>query len=216
MSETNPHIRHRVQMPNGEHVEVVYHDRRDASEVDGQPDRPHTHEPTTQPDGVCAADPAHMAGSAGTAGQAGAATPAEMAAQAGVADLSGVGDLSGVSGVGDPRATGDPPGTREAGCGPRDLHVCFNCAGELVYPLDWSEEGVSQWRIVLRCPECEARREGVFEQAVVERLDDELDRAAGALLSDLKRITHANMSEEIEFFARALQADLIVPSDFHR
>ena len=35
------------------------------------------------------------------------------------------------------------------------------------------------WRIVLRCPECESRREGVFEQAAVERLDDELDRAAG-------------------------------------
>ncbi len=70
------------------------------------------------------------------------------------------------------------------------------------------------WRIVLRCPECESRREGVFEQAVVERLDDELDRGAGALLSDLRRMTHANMSEEVEFFVRALDADLIVPSDF--
>jgi hypothetical protein len=67
---------------------------------------------------------------------------------------------------------------------------------------------------VLRCPECESVREGVFEQAAVERLDDELDRAAGALLGDLKRMTHANMSEEVEFFVRALAADLIVPSDF--
>ena len=49
------------------------------------------------------------------------------------------------------------------------LHVCFNCAGELVYPLDWAEEGASHWRIVLRCPECEALREGVFEQTIVER-----------------------------------------------
>ena len=97
---------------------------------------------------------------------------------------------------------------------PADLHVCFHCAGELAYPLDWSEEGPRQWRIVLRCPDCESRREGVFEQAVVERLDDELDRAAGALLGDLRRLTHANMSEEIEFFIRALDADLIVPSDF--
>ena len=54
----------------------------------------------------------------------------------------------------------------------------------------------------------------MFEQAAVERLDDELDRAAGALLGDLRRITHANMSEEIEFFVRALDADLIVPTDF--
>ena len=97
---------------------------------------------------------------------------------------------------------------------PQMLHVCFHCAGELAYPLDWSEEGPRHWRVLLRCPECESRREGVFEQADVERLDDELDRAAGALLGDLKRMTHANMSEEIEFFVRALDADLIVPADF--
>jgi len=97
---------------------------------------------------------------------------------------------------------------------PAQLHVCFHCAGELVYPLDWSEEGPRHWRIVLRCPECESRREGVFDQTTVERLDDELDRGSSALLGDLRRMTHANMSEEIEFFARALDADLILPSDF--
>jgi len=104
--------------------------------------------------------------------------------------------------------TAQPTGT------PGQLHVCFHCAGELVYPLDWSEEGPRHWRIMLRCPECESRREGVFDQAAVERLDDELDRGSSALLGDLRRMTHANMSEEIEFFARALEADLILPSDF--
>src|SRR6476659_1777119 len=94
------------------------------------------------------------------------------------------------------------------------LHVCFHCSGELVYPLDWSEEGPRHWRIVLRCPECESRREGVFDQNAVERLDDELDRGSSALLGDLRRMTHANMSEEVEFFVKALDADLIVPSDF--
>src|SRR5471032_3156527 len=83
---------------------------------------------------------------------------------------------------------------------PDRLHVCFHCAGELAYPLDWSEEGLRHWRIILRCPECEARREGVFEQASVESLDEELDRAAGALLSDLKALTQANMEDEVEFF----------------
>jgi len=102
----------------------------------------------------------------------------------------------------------------EATGSPSALHICFHCAGELVYPLDWSEEGPRHWRIVLRCPECESRREGVFDQASVERLDDELDRGSSALLGDLRRMTHANMSEEIEFFARALDADLILPSDF--
>jgi hypothetical protein len=97
---------------------------------------------------------------------------------------------------------------------PGQLHVCFHCSGELVFPLDWSEEGHRHWRIILRCPECESRREGIFEQSAVERLEDELDRAAAALLGDLRRVTHANMSDEIEFFVRALDADLIVPSDF--
>jgi hypothetical protein len=99
-------------------------------------------------------------------------------------------------------------------CTPEPLHICFHCGGELAYPLDWSEEGPRHWRILLRCPECESRREGVFEQAAVERLDDELDRGSSALLGDLRRMTHANMSEEIEFFVRALEADLITPGDF--
>jgi hypothetical protein len=97
---------------------------------------------------------------------------------------------------------------------PDHLHVCFHCAGELAYPLDWCEEGPRHWRIVLRCPDCESLREGVFEQAAVERLDDELDRGSSALLGDLRRITHSNMTDEIDFFVRALDADLITPSDF--
>jgi DNA-binding helix-hairpin-helix protein with protein kinase domain len=95
-----------------------------------------------------------------------------------------------------------------------DLHVCFNCAGELVYPLDWAEEDSRHWRVALRCPECEARREGVFDQETVERLDDELDHGSARLLADLRRMTHANMSDEIDFFVRALQADVITPEDF--
>jgi hypothetical protein len=107
------------------------------------------------------------------------------------------------------------PTAAEPICAPDPLHVCFHCAGELAYPLDWAEEGPRHWRIVLRCPECEARREGVFEQAAVEELDEQLDQATGALLSDLKQLTRANMEDEVEFFIRALDADLIVPSDFY-
>ncbi|HEY5261462.1 MAG TPA: hypothetical protein VIJ33_05075, partial [Solirubrobacteraceae bacterium] len=94
------------------------------------------------------------------------------------------------------------------------LHVCPRCAGGLVHPLDWAEESPGRWRISMRCPDCDLLREGVFGQALVERLDEELDKATGALLSDLKQLTHANMTEEIELFARALELDLIGPSDF--
>ncbi len=94
------------------------------------------------------------------------------------------------------------------------LHVCPRCTGELVHPLDWSEESPGRWRISMRCPDCGLQREGVFGQALVERLDEELDKATGAILSDLKQLTHANMTEEIELFTRALELDLIGPSDF--
>ncbi len=94
------------------------------------------------------------------------------------------------------------------------LHVCPRCAGGLVNPLDWVEESPGRWRILMRCPDCDFLREDVFGQLLVERLDEELDRATGALLDDLRQLTHANMVEEIEVFSRALQLDLIGPSDF--
>lgn len=94
------------------------------------------------------------------------------------------------------------------------LHVCFHCEGKLVHPVDWTDEGGDSWRLLLRCPECEATREGVFSKEEIDGFEEELDRGIGSLLSDLRRITHTNMSEEIEFFVRALEADVIVPSDF--
>lgn len=95
-----------------------------------------------------------------------------------------------------------------------DLHVCFHCGSDLVHPLEWSDEGGGCWRILLRCPECEATREGVFERSEIDRFEEQLDRGMGSLLSDLRRMTHTNMSEEIDFFVRALDADVILPSDF--
>lgn len=108
--------------------------------------------------------------------------------------------------------------TEDSTCAPtapdEALHVCPHCAGGLVHPLDWAEDSPGRWRISMRCPDCDLLREGVFGQTLVERLDEELDKATGALLSDLKRLTHANMTEEIELFVHALELDLIGPSDF--
>ena len=69
-------------------------------------------------------------------------------------------------------------------------------------------------RSSLRCPNCEWSGTGVFEQAIVERFDEELDRGTEALVRDLKRMMHANMEDEIERFVAALDADHIVPGDF--
>lgn len=95
-----------------------------------------------------------------------------------------------------------------------DLHVCPACRSDLVYPTEWDEAGTTHWEVTLRCPNCEQSRTGIFHQELVERFDDELDRGTEALVRDLKRLTHANMEDEIERFTSALESDLILPMDF--
>ena len=94
------------------------------------------------------------------------------------------------------------------------LHVCPSCAGDLVYPIDWSESGPSHWDVSRRCPECEWSDTSTFDQDQVERFDAELDRGAEVLLNDLQQLANANMAEDVERFIRALNADFILPSDF--
>src|SRR4051812_24467309 len=95
-----------------------------------------------------------------------------------------------------------------------DLHHCGACASNLVYPTEWEESGATHWEVTLRCPNCEWTGTGIFEQDLVERFDEELDRGTEALVRDLKRLAHANMEDEIERFTTALLEDHIVPEDF--
>lgn len=95
-----------------------------------------------------------------------------------------------------------------------DLHVCGTCSSNLVFPVEWEEAGATHWEVVLRCPNCEWTGTGIFEQELVERFDEELDRGTEALVRDLRRLSHANMEDEIERFVQALDTDLIVPEDF--
>ncbi|WP_372791140.1 hypothetical protein [Paraconexibacter sp.] len=94
------------------------------------------------------------------------------------------------------------------------LHLCGSCDSNLVYPTEWSEAGPRHWEVTLRCPNCEWHGTGVFEQELVEEFDDELDRGTETLVSDLRRILHANMEDEIDRFVRALDAGHIQPEDF--
>jgi len=95
-----------------------------------------------------------------------------------------------------------------------DLHMCGTCNSDLVYPVEWEEYGATHWQVTLRCPNCEWSGTGVFEQTIVERFDEVLDRGTEALVRDLKRMMHANMEDEIERFVTALDADHILPDDF--
>ena len=94
------------------------------------------------------------------------------------------------------------------------LHICIECSSNLVYPTDWQEAGPDHWDVDLRCPNCEWRSSGVFHQDVVEHFDDELDRGIDVLLSDYRALVSSNMEEEIDRFAKALDAGAILPADF--
>jgi hypothetical protein len=94
------------------------------------------------------------------------------------------------------------------------LHVCPDCDKELVYPVEWEEASSTHWEVNLRCPNCEWLTVGVYDQETVDRFDAELDRGTEALVRDLKRLTRANMEEEIDRFTSALASDAIWPMDF--
>jgi hypothetical protein len=94
------------------------------------------------------------------------------------------------------------------------LHICPDCQCELVQPIAWTEASEDHWELLLRCPNCDWSAEGVYPQAAVEELEERLDEGLADMLSDLQRLTQANMAEEIDRFLAALQADLILPEDF--
>jgi hypothetical protein len=95
-----------------------------------------------------------------------------------------------------------------------DLCCCEECDSHLVYPVDWAESANSKWDVDLRCPNCEWRGAGTYDQHVVDRFDIELDRGTEELVEDLQALTRANMEEEIERFTGALHAGHILPEDF--
>jgi hypothetical protein len=102
------------------------------------------------------------------------------------------------------------PARREA----VDLHVCPECDKGLVYPVEWEEASSTHWEVQLRCPNCEWETVGLYDQDTVDRFDEELDHGTEALVRDLKRLTRANMEEEVERFSSALASDAIWPMDF--
>jgi hypothetical protein len=107
------------------------------------------------------------------------------------------------------------PGIRTTGQPARhELHVCRECSSDLVYPTEWEEAGPECWRVSLRCPNCEWTAAGVFPQDLVDHFDEKLDEGTEQVVGDLKRLMHANMSEEIDRFAAALDADALLPEDF--
>jgi hypothetical protein len=97
---------------------------------------------------------------------------------------------------------------------PRELHRCAACDSHLVQPIAWAEASEGQWELTLECPNCGMAETGPFHRDEIERLEEHLDDGLAEMLGDLQRLTQANMTDELDRFAAALQADLILPEDF--
>jgi hypothetical protein len=95
-----------------------------------------------------------------------------------------------------------------------DMSICPCCGHDFVYPTNWTPAGRLRWTVTLRCPECEWRGGGTYDQDAVDRFDDVLDEATQSVLDDLELLTYANMEEQIDRFVGAINADLILPEDF--
>jgi hypothetical protein len=95
-----------------------------------------------------------------------------------------------------------------------ELHICPECDRDLVYPVDWEEASATHWAVELRCPNCEWSEVGTFDQATVDRFDEQLDLGTEVLVKDLRRLMQANMEAEADRFAAALDANAILPEDF--
>ena len=94
------------------------------------------------------------------------------------------------------------------------LHICQECESELIQPVEWHATSDDHWELTLYCPNCDWSCRGIYSHQQLEGLEEQLDLGVEAIIRDLHRLTSANMADEIERFAAALQADLILPEDF--
>ncbi len=94
------------------------------------------------------------------------------------------------------------------------LHLCPECRSHLVQPVQWGETSGGSWELTLQCPNCAWLTDGVFNQDQVDQFEDQLDEGLADMLGDLRRLTQANMAQEIERFVAALETGLILPEDF--
>ena len=108
-------------------------------------------------------------------------------------------------------AAGAPP---SASAETRPGRLPRRAARLLVAPVAWEQAGPHAWAVTIQCPNCEWWDADVFDEAAVERFDEELDRGTEALVRDLLRLMRANMEDDVERFLTALRADAILPEDF--
>jgi hypothetical protein len=108
------------------------------------------------------------------------------------------------------RLTRRPQNLEESG----RLELCGMCGRDFVNPVDWEPVGPETWWLLLRCGECETRREVTVTNAVARRYDAELKRRADVLAASLARLDRERMIGQVEAMTIALRLSLIEAADF--
>jgi ribosomal protein S27E len=91
---------------------------------------------------------------------------------------------------------------------------CSSCGSLLVHTTGRRETDSPVWEVELRCPDCERRQASYYTRSELEQLDQELDRAAAEIETELGRLEALHMEEWTARFRHALDLDLIGPDDF--
>lgn len=94
------------------------------------------------------------------------------------------------------------------------LTICGSCGSMLVQPQAWRQASSREWRVELRCPECEGFGTAVVDEELAEQLTLFHERARALVEVSMLRLASDNAEREIDRFARALETDLILPEDF--
>jgi hypothetical protein len=96
------------------------------------------------------------------------------------------------------------------------LHVCADCHGDYVHPVEWREADSEHWWMLLRCGSCFHEREVTVPDAVAQRFGRDLDAAEEEIGRAAAALDQERMEREAEAFAAALERDLIDADDFAR
>jgi hypothetical protein len=95
-----------------------------------------------------------------------------------------------------------------------EAHTCPVCGSTFVYPVDWDRSSRVSWTLILRCPECETRREVTLGRASVEQFNRELYFGAQALAKEADQMMRRNFEDEVDRIVVAHERDHILPMDF--
>ena len=95
-----------------------------------------------------------------------------------------------------------------------DLRMCGFCGQPFVGPLESGASGESEWRILLRCGNCDCRRVVFVTSEQASAFECDVARDIVTITRALRELETERMAAQADAFAAALARDLIDASDF--